>query len=99
MRRWHLFLPVAAITLFAGWLGWRIGSDDRLDAAIAAAAERYVAAMAPEAQLAHCRALPADAADAEIVVICDHPSGRVWQAVIGPRGRLLEDGVMRGLSA
>ena len=89
-RRW-LFLPLAALVVFAAYLGWQYGQTPSETEII----NRYTAtylAMAPEgAQATDCAAMPHPDPDIRMVITCAHPTGVATTYFVGKRGQALPE--------
>lgn len=86
MKRWMLFVPVAALTAFAGVLGLRLGDQPSDTDIINRYAAAYLA-MAPEGALASdCAARPHPDQAVRMVITCADPNGVTTNYFVGSRG-------------
>lgn len=83
-----LFAPLAALVVFAGYLGLRLGQPVSETEIITDFAARYVVQVGDGAAMTDCLARPATAPDIRLIVVCTHPSGAVYRYPSGPRGEL-----------
>ena len=88
MRVW--FLPVAALTVAAAYLGWRLGQPVSESEIIARWAARYLAEAPEGARASDCLARAGTGA-VRLTVVCRHPGGAVFVYPAGPRGGLVRD--------
>lgn len=86
MRRWALFLPLAALVVLTGYLGLRLGQPLSETQIISRYAARYVAEAGAGAQVTDCAATPHP--DARMIVVCHHADGATYSYVVGARGEL-----------
>ncbi|MDX8349518.1 hypothetical protein SLH49_16160 [Cognatiyoonia sp. IB215446] len=89
MRRWVYFLPVAALIVFAGYLGLRSGGIPNETEIIDRYAAAYLATAPNGASLTDCSATPHPDDAIRMVINCAHPSGILTTYYIGPRGEAL----------
>jgi hypothetical protein len=89
-RRW-LFAPIAALTVFAGYLGLQLGQPVTETEIINKFAAMYVAEQNGAAHVTDCIATPNLRTDVRLVVRCTHPDGTVHLYYSGPRGELRDD--------
>ena len=82
-------LPVAALTVAAGYLGWRLGQPVTESEIIERFAARYLSQAPAGAARTDCLARAGQGA-VRLTVICAHPDGAVFVYPAGPRGRLLD---------
>ena len=83
MRR-RLFLPVALLAVFAGYLGWRAGQPVSETDILEAYAARWVAVEGGEAT--DCAGQPDPRAEVRMVVRCER-GGRAMVWYVDARGR------------
>ena len=89
MRVW--FLPVAALTVAAGYLGWRLGQPVSESEIIGRWAARYLAEAPEGARATDCLARAGTGA-VRLTVVCRHPGGATFVYPAGPRGGLVAPG-------
>ena len=80
-------LPVAALTVAAGYLGWRLGQPVTETAIIDRFAARYLSEAPAGAARTDCLAR-AGQGEVRLTVICTHPGGAIFVYPAGPRGQL-----------
>lgn len=95
LRRWTLFLPVAALTVFAGYLGLRMGQPPSEGEIIERSAALYLSRAPDGARATDCVGRPGEP-PVRIVVTCAHPNGATFEIMVDARGqpvfhRRLED--------
>lgn len=94
-RRW-LFAPVAALAVFAGYLGLHLGQPLSETDIITHFARVYVDAQGNGAAMTDCLATPSPRDDVRLVVVCTHPTGEIFTYPSGPRGQLRDIGLAGG---
>ncbi|RYH03094.1 hypothetical protein EU805_05010 [Salipiger sp. IMCC34102] len=82
-------LPIAALTLSAGYLGWRLGQPVSEGEVIARVAAFYVQEAPDGAARTDCLGRPGRGR-VWLRVICTHPAGTVFVYAADRRGRLVE---------
>ncbi|MFT5066737.1 MAG: hypothetical protein ACJAXK_002215 [Yoonia sp.] len=93
MTRWWLFLPVGAMTVFAGWFGWQLGapkSDTKIINFYAADYTAQTGALAT-----HCEARPSFVEGTRMIIDCIEPAGGGLRYVVGPRGGLIRKVIIK----
>ena len=86
MTRRLLFLPLAALIVFAAYLGLRAGRLPSETQIINHYAAIYLASAPDGARLTDCAATPHPDAAIRMVIICAHPAGLTTTFFVGPRG-------------
>lgn len=94
-QRW-LFAPVAALVVFAGYLGLRMGQPLTETDLITHFARSYVETQGNGAALTDCLAMPSAHPDVRLIVVCSHPNGEIFTYPSGPRGQLRDIGLDKG---
>ncbi|MBS1304220.1 hypothetical protein [Loktanella sp. SALINAS62] len=90
MNRRLLFVPLAALTVAVGYLGYRMGQPVSETDIITRYAARYLSDAPDGAALTDCLATPG-VGDVRLTVICTHASGQSFIYPAGPRGGLVRD--------
>ncbi|SEQ27860.1 hypothetical protein SAMN05428995_103441 [Loktanella sp. DSM 29012] len=85
-----LFLPVAALTVTVGYVGFQLGQPVTETDIITRYAARYVSEAPAGAAMTDCLATPG-VGDVRLTVICAHPGGDSFVYPAGPRGGLIRD--------
>ncbi|MCO4848719.1 MAG: hypothetical protein KC448_12205 [Yoonia sp.] len=93
MTRWWLFLPVGAMTVFAGLLGWRLGAPRSDTVIINFYAADYIAQTGAVAN--HCAARPSFDQGTRMVIECIQPAGSGLRYIVGPRGGLIRKVIIK----
>lgn len=83
------FLPVALLTVFAGYLGWKLGQPLSETALIDRVVAQYLDQSGEGARPSDCSATPGEQSGVRLVVTCRHRSGAVYVRQVGPRGAIL----------
>lgn len=86
MKRWTLFLPVAALTVFAGYLGMRMGQPPSETAILERSAALYLSRAPEGASATDCAGRPGEP-PVRIVVTCVHPNGALFEIMVNARGQ------------
>ncbi|MEM9785686.1 MAG: hypothetical protein AAF801_04240 [Pseudomonadota bacterium] len=89
MTRRILFLPLAALVMFAAYLGLQYGRLPSETEIINRYAAAYVAMAAEGAQPTDCAARPHQEEAIRMVITCAHESGVIMTYYVGPRGEAL----------
>ena len=98
MTRRLFFLPVALLTVFAGYLGWRLGQPVSETQIINRYAQWYVQ-IAPEgAQVSDCAARSGEG-PVRMIVTCVHADGTPYSWVLDGDGEILNGDVSEGPQA
>lgn len=82
----RIFAPVAALAVFAGYLGLQLGQPVTETEIITKYASLYVKQTRNGAQMTDCLATPNTRTDVRLVVRCTHPDGTIHSYYAGPRG-------------
>lgn len=85
-----IFAPFALLTVFAAYLGWRMGKPMGETEIINHYADAYVRDHG--GVLTDCLARPSDISGARIVIACENGSQSV-RYTVGPRGGLIDTNV------
>ncbi|MFQ1700527.1 hypothetical protein ACJ5NV_08025 [Loktanella agnita] len=91
MTRRILFLPLAALVVFAAYLGLQYGQVPSETEIINRYAAAYLASAPDGAQPTDCAATPHPQESIRMVITCNHPSGLITTYFVGPRGEALPE--------
>ncbi|EBA10640.1 hypothetical protein [Roseobacter sp. CCS2] len=89
MKRAYLFLPLAALVAFAGYLGLQWGQVPSETDIINRYAAAYMETAPSGASPTDCAASPHPDPDVRMVINCGHPFGLTTTYFVGPRGEAL----------
>ena len=91
MKRVYLFLPIAVLVAFAGYLGLQTGQVPSDTDIINRYAAAYQESAPNGAKLTDCAATPHPDAAIRMVIVCAHPFGVTTTYYVGPRGEALPE--------
>lgn len=91
MKRAYLFLPLAALVVFAAYLGLQYGRMPSETEIINRYAAAYLNSAPEGAAETDCAATPHPDSGVRLVITCTHPSGLTTIYFAGPRGEALPE--------
>ena len=91
MTRRYLFLPLAALVIFAAYLGLQYGRLPSETEIINRYAAAYLTTAPDGAQPPDCSATTHPSEAIRMVITCVHPAGLITTYYVGPRGEALPE--------
>lgn len=91
MMRYAIFLPLAGLIAFAGYLGLQSGKPPSDSEVINRYAAAYLEAAPSGAAATDCAATPHPDESIRMVITCAHPFGLTTTYFVGPRGEALPE--------